>query len=276
MSFNYERNQQAENLLHDHRILMYQAYGERFDDVPQWMHFRVDKFYNKAHKAISNLLDTIVQVRNTDYGEYKDDIAEMKKSTLIEESRGKILDVIREEFNEVNQNVIDMNHKVMEVTNYHDKDGKVKLQDALIYQEIRTHLNGLSLKNRQAVIDKAFTEGKMDVIKAVGHSPVDLIDPDKLLKMRQDFAMKNDRKLGNAYNDAKAMAKKIREKGGSINATCVTILQEEGLDDPVTAKQHFAVFQPEDSHSAWCAQRLINEDERRNATKTPFTIRDKS
>ena len=276
MGFNYVRNKQAEDLLHDHRILMYEAYGERFQDVPSWMHFRVDKFYNKAHSAISNLLNTIVQVRNTDYGEYKDDIAEMKKSKIIEESRQKILDVIREEFNEVNQNVMRMNHKVMEVTTFHNSDGKVTLQDSLLYQEIRQHLNQLPLKERQRAIDKAFTEGKMDVIKAVGHSPVDLIDPDKLLKMRQDFAMKNDQKLGAAYNDAKAMAKKIREKAGSINATAVTILQDEGLADPVTAKQHFAVFLPEDSHSAWCAQRLIDEDERRHAAKTPFTTLDKS
>ena len=275
MTFNYERNTQAENLLHDHRILMYEAYGERFQDVPQWMHFRVDKFYNRAHSAISNLLDTIVQTRNTDFSDYKEDVAQLKKSQLIQESRQKILDVIRTEFKETNQTIMNLNHKIMEVTVHHGKDGKVDLADSMRYQEVRTHLNGLTLKERKRAIEHAFDSGDMTMIKAVGDSPIDLIDPDKLLTMRKDFAIRNDKKLGNAYVDAIAMAKKIREKAGSINATCIKILQDEKLSDPISAKQHFAVFQPEDTHSAWAAQRLIDEDERRHAEKTPFTTVDK-
>lgn len=263
MTFKYQRSEQHEDLLHDHRINMFEAYGERFADVPHWMQPRITKLYDRAHDAIANLLATIAETRHLDYSEYKEKIAELKKSKLLEDSRMQILDILKKEMKDTNSNVRNLQHRIMEETSYHPE--KADIHDQLNKQEIRRYLLTLPLKERRLAVEAAFKEKNLDVVTAVASAPIPIMDVNQLNDLRREYAFANNTQLKDAYDDATALAKTVRAKAGSINATAVSILLKEDLLDPITARQHFAVFEPENDHKAWAANKLIQHDEERRA-----------
>ena len=261
MKFSYKRNTTNTGNLEEHTIGEYQAYGENLLNAPDVSHFRLSQLYDKANAALARIKNTIDANKKLDLSDYKPEMAEKLQQDKIHTARKSLLDIIKQEIFELNQNISNLENRILKETEPVHSDSRTEnLLMEMKMQEIRNHFKGLSIERRNYEINNAVERNNLDLIKAVASSPIDLIDPDRMLTIRKEFAFRNNKDLANAYADATQLAQVSRRKCGALNATAKAMLLNEEISDPVTAQDHFEVFTPRDKHEQWAANRKIEEE----------------
>jgi hypothetical protein len=263
-NFKYKRLNEKKDLLSNHKIQMYSSYGEQFSDVPIWTHYRLNDFYNKSTQALGELLRKTKEVQNMDFSEYKDGVAKSKRKQILHDSRKKILDIIEKEIQELNQNVENVENRILDYTKPKEYEDKIEnLTSAMRQQEIRSMLRQMPPKERKRFLHESLENDNLDTLHALVNSPDKLINDEELTGIRKQYVLNRNQSLGNALNDAKTLRDVVRAKAASVNSTSLAILRAEGFDDdPCSKQEHFIAFPPRNERSASIARKVILSEQR--------------
>jgi len=249
----------------EHNISLYDSYGElTFHDIPTFSEGQLKKLFNEAEPVLRETLNSINEIKTTDYSNYKKEYAKQLKRDTLLKPRKKLHDIFKKYFQESEQSNLMITERIK-------NHSKVKLSDNIhetIRQvarldECRNILRSKSIEEKKEIIQQGIERNDPTFLIACGDSP-DSILPDKTLNEFQElWAFQVEPELKEHQFQIQQINKLVRRKAGELNATQLKMLMNESMEDPISKTEHFDTFQPVTEYEQINANSLIDRERER-------------
>ena len=225
---------------------------------PGWLYRACTGFMEDGNFALHQLHSTIGRVKALDLSEYKDEIAKQKRTKPVHEARLALLTFMKKYVDGAKADIARVREAILRETEPPtEKDPVRAMLQELRHQEIRGIIRATEPSHRGGLVD-----GNLAYIQACVGAPDDLISGEHLTDIRRAYAFGHDPSLADLEADTLATYKAVRKRAAEINATAVTMLLDDKIEDPVTPLEHYAVFEPETPYEGELAAKRILSYER--------------
>jgi hypothetical protein len=204
--------------------------------------------------GLDQLSDAVKRIKeNKSFDELRPEIAKAKKAELIKEARQALMSFLQKEMDAAAHQTALVSASVYRVTDPErpTETAKALLQE-LRYQEIRQILRNIDPKDRAQAV-----KGNLAYLQALVDSPDKILSEKTLSELRREYAAENQPELIQKEKGYQQVYDMIRRRAGEINGASIQMLQEAGLDDPITPPEHFGVFMPTNERDAEVAAKRI-------------------
>ena len=178
-----------------------------------WLRKHADELMTESSIGLTQLKQQINQVLETDYSDFKPEIAEAKRAEKILAGRRAAMTFLKKHVTSVRENIEATKNKILRQTEPEvpSDPTKAMLQE-LRFQEIRQLLRGIDPRYRRDKI-----QGNLAYIQAAALSPDDIVSKDWLIEARREYAFKNDPSLREDEADSEQIYNFIKRRAGEIN-----------------------------------------------------------
>jgi hypothetical protein len=209
--------------------------------------------HDEARLFLSQINSVLDHVKSQDFSDYRKEVADKKKANLIRKSREILLSSLKRHIDDARSNVEAVKNKILRVTeNPEISDINKNIERLFLQREIRDEIKLTDPKDRNAMI-----AGNLEMIRACLSSPVPLLSPEHLERLRVEYAFQIDPSLEIEAKDSRLQYRKTRERAGEINGTAKMMLVNTKIEDPISPEEHFAVFVPDNEYDQVLADKQI-------------------
>ena len=223
-----------------------------------WIRHEIDDLMMDGTFALHQISKTLEHIKGLDLSVYKEEIAAQKKTEIIRKSRQTLLAFAKKHIEAADQRVKNISGYILSLTEPKTPSDPVKaMLQEMKWQEIRSIIRTIEPKHRAD-----FIRQDPENMRAAVNSPDRLIPDDRLTEIRREYAFQYDPSLRNEEEDTIAIYQATRKRAAEINSTSIAMMIKEGIDDPLSAKEHYEIFPPQNDHEAALAKRRIQSEER--------------
>lgn len=260
--FNYKRADDFTEPKEPPLIRIFESYNQ-LQDISQdesWKKHRLYKLYDRAQPLLSALLVKAKTVKSLELNDFTPEAKETRRKDHLRPAYESLLNIISEERRTVQQNVKNMELRILNVSNPakpREITDRLDFNDRMkeIRQIIRAKEN---MQDRIKLVQKHLDAGDPSFLHALVLSPDEIIPTNRLNEIRRQYAFRVSPTMQNAENDAIALAEAVTERTSQLAGTAVEILREKGLDIPISRETFFTYFPTDDEFEQARQERLIN------------------
>ena len=223
-----------------------------------WISPHLEELMNDGRFALHQFSRSIDDIINSDWNDFKPEIAKQKKAELILKSKRALMSFLKKHIEGYKGEINAVYNSILRVTEPAQPSDPMKLMlQEMRLREIRENLKNIEPKRRRESI-----AGSLERLQAVISNPDPndiIIDQNALTELRREYAFKQDPSLIKQEKDQQKIYKAVRARAADINATAAKMLIYSKLDDPLPPAEHFEVFTPQDDHELEIANRRIQQ-----------------
>jgi len=232
----------------------------KFKKIDGFIYDKVEPLYNDAETSLSALRETCRRIEQTNWGDFKPEVAKQKKAEMLLKSRRNLMNTFAKYLHEAETGMATVKTRIMGLTEPESLEGMSAgkaIAIGLREREIRDRLLATDPKERRNLI-----RGNKEFIKACVNSPIPILKKEVLDEYRRQYAFDSDPSAKLLEEDSKSIYQAIRKEAAAVNASAVRLLLMFKLEDPLPADEHFKVFTPLKEHEA-----VIAEEKSLNSVK---------
>lgn len=245
-----------------HKIQLFDGYGELIlNDIPTFAERQLIKLFDEAEPILKETLNSINEIKSTDYSNYKKAYAEQLRNKTLLKPRKKLQAIFKNYFQESEQSQSMINDRIK-------NHSKVKVSDNIHetirqvarLEECRSILRSKTVEEKKEIIQQDIENNNPIFLIACSDSP-DSILPDKTLsEFQEQWAFKKEPELKEHKFQVQQINKLVRKKAGELNATQLKMLMIENMEDPISKIEHFETFIPTTEYEKVNADSLIERE----------------
>ncbi len=207
-----------------------------------WIYKKLEELFEDGNFALGCFHRMVKTVSATNYGDYRPEVAKQLKAEKILEGRRSLMTFLEKHLSAAEKGMEAAEKRILEITQPEPPEFlKTNECTAQLFREreIRDLLRQTDPLERRSLV-----KGNLDFIKALVNSPAPIIKEEVLNEFRREYAFQLDPSLKQMVDDNKIIYNKVRKAAAQINATCVRMLLDNKLRDPLPELEHFRVFKP--------------------------------
>lgn len=232
------------------------------NNIPDFAKPKVETLRMRSDPIFGKLLLAIRNVRESDFTIYEPGHAQKLKSEIISKPRQELHTLISEFLDNAKEGKQNIKSRINSHTESKvDPDPSTQIINSLRQQEIRSLLRSKTLEQRKGMVENELKSGNSEILIAISSSPDELMPTKTLKKYREDFAYSQDPDLENYKHQVDELEKIVRQQCGRLNSDHTQILLENKLDDPLTMKDHFETFPPQDDNAKRLSNAMLNREQ---------------
>ncbi|OPY14142.1 MAG: hypothetical protein A4E66_00479 [Syntrophus sp. PtaB.Bin001] len=246
--------------------------GQLTDTTPGWI--QVNPLYQELEEnaclyVLPRYQSKINEACAMDLRDYKQSAAKRLRNEKLSEAMRAAYTFFKKPLEEAAQRIPAAKAAILRESEYEvPKDQTKALLNELRFQEIRRLIRDCDPHHRLDYIKK----GGLPYLQALQTAPDQIIDPDKLITLRREYAFAEDESFREMESDAEALYKFTRQRAAEVKATMIAMqidaAKETGFtelaDDPLPLEEHILTFPPtNESEAAMIERRIINENRRK-------------
>jgi hypothetical protein len=232
----------------------------KFKKIDGFIYDKIEPLYNDAETSLSALRETCRRIEQTNWSDFKPEVAKQKKAEMILKSRRNLMTTFAKHLHEAETGMKTVQSRIMAITEPEDLAGMPAgkaIAIGLREREIRDRLLATDPKERRNLI-----RGNKSFLQACVNSPIPILKKEVLDEFRREYAFDYDPSAKLLEEDSKSIYQAIRKEAAAVNASAVRMLLMYKVEDPLPADEHFKVFTPSKEHEA-----VIAEEKSLNSVK---------